>query len=39
PCSCRSRSGSYTGEKSVVYSHDGKEMGKLLLPDNQENHP
>ncbi|EEF8554899.1 hypothetical protein GXG50_13660 [Salmonella enterica] len=30
---------SYTGEKSVVYSHDGKEMGKLYLPDNQENHP
>ncbi|HIC6379190.1 TPA: YfjS/YafY family lipoprotein [Salmonella enterica subsp. enterica serovar Schwarzengrund] len=27
------------GEKSVVYSHDGKEMGKLYLPDNQENHP
>ncbi|WP_395240299.1 YfjS/YafY family lipoprotein, partial [Escherichia coli] len=30
---------SYTGEISVVYSRDGKEMGKLLLRENQENHP
>lgn len=37
--SFRIETDSYTGEKSVVYSHDGKEMGKLLLPDNQENHP
>ncbi|MBJ4125500.1 hypothetical protein JGD52_24595, partial [Salmonella enterica subsp. enterica serovar Rissen] len=37
--SFRIETDSYTGEKSVVYSHDGKEMGKLYLPDNQENHP
>lgn len=27
---------SYTGEKSVVYSHDGKEMGRISMPKNQE---
>jgi len=26
----------YTGEKSVIYSHDGKEMGKIYMPKNQE---
>lgn len=34
--SFRIETDSRTGEKSVVYSHDGKEMGKLYLPQNQE---
>jgi len=37
--SFRIETDSYTGEKSVVYSHDGKEMGKLYLPENQEKNP
>ncbi|HBC7422489.1 MULTISPECIES: YfjS/YafY family lipoprotein [Serratia] len=37
--SFRIETDSYTGEKSVVYSHDGKEMGKLYLPNNHENNP
>lgn len=27
----------YTREKYFVYSHDGKDMGRLLLPENQDN--
>ncbi|MFZ4171817.1 YfjS/YafY family lipoprotein [Enterobacter ludwigii] len=34
--SFRIETDSNTGEKSVVYSHDGKAMGKLYLPHNQE---
>ncbi|ELC5004996.1 hypothetical protein RJK40_004605 [Salmonella enterica] len=37
--SFRIETDSYTGEKSVVYSHGGKEMGKLYLPENQEKNP
>ncbi|MGJ0635984.1 YfjS/YafY family lipoprotein [Xenorhabdus bovienii] len=36
--SFREETNSYTGEKYVVYSHDGKEMGKVYLPQNQERH-
>ncbi|MGR7121424.1 YfjS/YafY family lipoprotein [Klebsiella aerogenes] len=34
--SFRIETDSRTGEKSVVYSHDGKVMGKRYLPENQE---
>lgn len=34
--SFREETDSYTGEKSVVYSHDGKEMGRISMPKNQE---
>ncbi|MDR6295426.1 YfjS/YafY family lipoprotein [Pantoea dispersa] len=34
--SFREETDSYTGEKSVVYSHDGKEMGRIYMPKNQE---
>lgn len=37
--SFRIETDSNTGEKSVVYSHDGKDMGKLYLPENQEKNP
>ncbi|HFG1054976.1 TPA: YfjS/YafY family lipoprotein [Yersinia enterocolitica] len=36
--SFREETDRYTGEKYVVYSHDGKEMGKVYLPQNQERH-
>jgi len=36
--SFREETDSYTGEKYVVYSHDGKEMGKVYIPQNQEQH-
>ncbi|RMA03155.1 hypothetical protein EA154_13360, partial [Enterobacter hormaechei subsp. hoffmannii] len=28
----------YTKEKYFEYSHDGKLMGRLLIPSNPENH-